>query len=60
MTAGAINCHGPPGVMVVVMVVVFIASRIINNMGIPFVFCTLFFAHRGETTSPPSVGLEGD
>ena len=35
MNADAINCHVPPGVMVVV-VVVFIASGIVNNMGIPF------------------------
>lgn len=35
MNADAINCHVPPGVMVGV-VVVFIASGIVNNMGIPF------------------------
>ncbi len=48
--------HVPPGVMVVVVVVVFIARGIVSNMGIPFDLLDT----GGEKTLPPRVRLEGN
>ena len=48
--------HVPPGVMVVVVVVVFIARDIVSNMGIPFDLLVQVL----KKQLPPRVRLEGN